>query len=141
MPKIKKRKLKLYGSQQIKGTKAWKIFSLWVRKSSDSCYACGRLVDWNKSHASHYIAGSVCGKTLFFSEKNVKKSCTGCNLFLHGNLPQYALHLKREFGDDILEMLDFTRKNEKEQGIICRYSADELEEIYQKYSKLLENMI
>ena len=62
----KKYKPKLYGSTKLKAHKAWKVFSEWTRRSAKTCYACGRPLEWKKAHASHYIAGSVCGKTLFF---------------------------------------------------------------------------
>lgn len=133
-------KTKFYGSQKLKAHKAWRVFSEWTRKSSANCYCCGKRIDWKKAHASHYIAGSVCGKTLFFDERNVKPSCAACNLFLHGNIPQFALHLKRDYGDSILEELDTVRLSEKNAGIICRYSSEELEVIYQKYTKKLKKL-
>lgn len=135
MPK-KIKGIKYYGSQQIKKHKAWKAFSEWVRKSRSTCYCCGRRIEWKGAHASHYISGNVCGKTLFLSEINVKASCPACNLFLHGNSPQFALHLQEEYGQDILKKLDQIRLDEKNAGILCRYSEIELEEIYRKYTAL-----
>lgn len=139
MPK-KIKGIKFYGSQQLKKHKAWKTFSEWVRRSSSTCYACRRYIEWKKAHASHYIAGSVCGKSLFFSEKNVKASCAACNLFLHGNIPQYALHLQEEYGSQILQELDSVRLQEKNAGIICRYSEIELNDIHETYKKKLSEM-
>lgn len=137
---MKKRKQKLYGSQQIKKHKAWRAFSLYVRSATRNCYCCHRPVEPKKAHASHYHAGSICGKTLFIDERNVKKSCAACNLFLHGNLPQFALSLKAEYGPNILEELDAIRLAEKNAGIICRFTADELEAIYVRYKQKLENL-
>jgi len=138
---MKTKKLKIYGSQKLKKTPAWRAFSEWTRRSAKNCYCCGRLLEWKKAHASHYIAGSVCGKTLFFSPKNVKASCAACNLFLHGNIPQYALHLKREYGDGILEELDAIRLGEKNAGIICRYSETELKAITELYTTRLQELV
>lgn len=122
-------KRKFYGAYHLKATPAWKTFSEYVRRKSPNCFACGRRVEWKKSHASHYIAGSVCGKELFFSEINVQKSCVACNLFLHGNLPQFALHLQEKYGDEILKELDQIRLYEKNNHILCRFTPEELKEI------------
>jgi hypothetical protein len=67
----------------------------------------------------------------------VKGSCASCNLFLHGNLPQYALSLQAEYGPEILKELDAIRLAEKNAGIICRFTAEELEAIYKKYTAKL----
>jgi len=135
------KKNKFYGAYQLKKTPAWRTFSEWVRRSRNTCYACGRMIEWKKAHASHYIAGSVCGKTLFFSEMNVKASCAACNLFLHGNIPQYALHLQSEYGPDILQKLDKIRLDEKNAGIICRYSKEELDLLTKTYRQKLNDLV
>lgn len=138
--RIKKYKPAYVGSQGIKNTGAWKNFSLFVRRSSPFCYSCGVKVHWKEANAGHYIAGNICGKALFISEINVKKQCRRCNLWLHGNAPAFALALRKEYGDDILERLEQIRREEKEKGIICRFSKEELKEIELKYLSKLNTL-
>lgn len=139
--KPKKYKVKYYGSQQIKKTQAWKLFSQFIRqRAGGSCFTCSARGDWRTFHAGHYIAGNVCGKTLFLDERQVQSQCPRCNLFLHGNAPAYSLALLAKYGGDILATFDQIRREEKEKGIICRFSKEELKEIELKYLSKLKTL-
>lgn len=138
---MKKHKPHFYGSQQIKGTPAWRIFSEYVRRNAKGiCFTCGARVGWKALHAGHYISANVCGKTLFFDTRNVRGQCVRCNLFLHGNAPAFALALINEMGQEILNELNTIRLQEKKAGIICRYDKLELRKIQEKYQKKLKEL-
>lgn len=93
---------------------SWKAFSRYIRQRDEGrCFTCGVKRDPKEMDAGHYIAGSICGLVLYFSEVNVNCQCTRCNRFLHGNLAQYALALKKKHGDKILEDLDRIRLETK----------------------------
>lgn len=97
----------------------WKVFSEWIRrKDADfngyaTCVTCGIRKHWKELDAGHYIAKTA-GLSVYFEEKNVHPQCTACNRFRHGNLAQYALYLKGKYGDQILEELDWKRKQKAE---------------------------
>lgn len=78
--------------------------------------------------AGHYVSRTH--MSLFLDEINVNCQCVGCNMFKHGNLDEYAIALKKKYGDDILEWLH-GRKQE-----IKKYSIPELVELTAKYKCL-----
>ena len=98
--------------------KAWDVFSKFIRKREAnedgivSCFTCGTRGHWKDMDAGHYIPKSI-SLALRFHERNVHVQCTSCNRFRHGNLTQYALALKKRYGEEILEELDeYRRENE-----------------------------
>jgi hypothetical protein len=101
-----------------KGTskhKAWDAFSKFIRQREANedgfvaCFTCGNNGHWKDMDAGHYIPKSV-SLALRFDERNVQVQCVGCNQWRHGNLTQYALALKRKYGENILEELDRDRR-------------------------------
>lgn len=130
---------KFYGSHHLKETKAWKVFSLYIRQRDGRCISCGVRKPWKELDAGHFIPGSVCGKELFFSELNVFAQCTACNRFRHGNASGYAIELARK-DSKIFSTLDNIRRKERKEGIICRYTPNELQKIEEKYTNLLTQL-
>lgn len=123
-----------------KGTKkhaAWSAFSEFIRRREadedgmTNCFTCGKYGHWKSFHAGHYIAKSI-SLALRFDERNVNIQCAGCNTFNHGNLVQYALALKRKFGDGILEQLDIDRR----MGEGFKISEAGYQELFEKYQSL-----
>lgn len=116
--------------------KAWDMFSKYIRlKEVDqnemvSCYTCGTKKHWKEVHAGHYIAKSL-SLALRFDERNVHPQCVACNQWRHGNLAQYALALKREYGEGILEELDRDRR----MGEGFKIYESGYREIYEKYKE------
>lgn len=55
--------------------------------------------------AGHYVPKNRGGLLLYFDERAVNSQCTYCNRFLHGNLDSYAIALRKQYGDSILEEL------------------------------------
>jgi len=97
-------------SNQILKKKFWKVFSEYIRRRDKGiCISCGRVERWQDCDAGHYIPKTA-GLSIYFCEKNVNAQCTACNRFRHGNLSQYALGLRRKYGEQILEELDWKRK-------------------------------
>lgn len=96
-------------NQKLK-IKFWKVFSEYIRRRDQGiCISCGKVDDWKNTDAGHYIPKTA-GLSIYFSEQNVNAQCTGCNRFRHGNQAQYALALRRKYGEQILEKLDWERK-------------------------------
>lgn len=87
-----------------------RVFSKWVRYSAADrngiakCYTCGKLGEPKRMHASHYIDRTH--KCTRWDERNVKAACVHCNTFKEGNKDEYALHLIRDYGSDILDELN-----------------------------------
>ena len=88
----------------------WKVFSEYIRRRDKGvCISCGKKDDWKYTDAGHYIAKTG-GLSIYFDEENVNCQCTGCNRFRHGNLAQYALALRLKYGEQILEKLEWKRR-------------------------------
>lgn len=91
----------------------WQYFSKYIRQRDGGvCISCGKIDDWRKMDAGHYIPKTA-GLSIYFDERNVNSQCTSCNRWKHGNLSQYALALKIKYGNSILEELDETRRSPK----------------------------
>jgi 5-methylcytosine-specific restriction endonuclease McrA len=98
-------------SNQTLKRKLWELFSKYIRERDNwTCISCGKKCEGIDCHAGHYHPRTD-GLNLFFDEKNVNAQCSACNTFRHGNLTQYALGLKKKYGDQILEELDEKRKH------------------------------
>lgn len=119
--------------------KAWTVFSKFIRQREinehglTTCFTCGAVNEWHQFHAGHYIPKSI-SLSLRFDERNVNIQCAGCNTFKHGNLTQYALALKRKYGENILEDLDRDRR----LGEGFKISQAGYEEIFNKYSAMIK---
>lgn len=93
-----------------------KVFSQFIRlRDSDdngyiTCYCCSKKVFWKEAHNMHYIPRQHL--SLRFSEVNCHAGCVRCNYFNNGNIEQYIIHLKKDFGEDINERLVLA-KNQK----------------------------
>lgn len=126
--KIKRKKLKSISSLK---KKAWKVFSGWIRQRDMVspgiiiCITCGASV-WHKdANSSHFIHGH--SKPTFFDPRNVHSSCVRCNLYLSGNLVEYAAFMQKKYGwetvDALRELSHKVVKPTREyfQGIIDKY--------------------
>jgi|SRR3990167_1321776 len=108
-----------------------RLFSIWVRSSAANhqgyarCYTCRTTKKWKELQAGHYISRS--NNATRFSEINVKPQCVACNIFKHGNIPEFALHLVKDYGEHILKTLS------KESRKIRQFSIKELQEMIKLY--------
>jgi hypothetical protein len=104
--------------------KAWKVFSLWIRKRDKGvCYTCGRRFPIGELNAGHFIHKDC----LDFDERNIHAQCVYCNFRLHGNLTKYAEHLIKQYGADIIGILN--RLGDK----VRKFKQQELLNIIEKY--------
>lgn len=123
------------GSRRKKPIKAlkkrvWGVISKHVRERDGRCVTCGST---QNPQAGHYIHNSdkennrLGGNELWYDLRNINQQCSGCNLFKHGNLPEYAIYLQDKYGEGILkELRDLYNKQKS-------WAIEELEEIYNKY--------
>jgi hypothetical protein len=108
--------------------KAWRIFSIWVRKKGSDwrgenrCYTCNRKFHWKELNAGHYRHDSY-----DFDEQNVKPQCVYCNLGENGRSDNFYLHLVKEYGRKVADKL---RKRKKWNN----YSISQLQEVIKKYA-------
>jgi hypothetical protein len=109
-----------------------KVFSLWIRKQYTShqgyvrCYTCGARKRFNEIQAGHFI--SRANNSLRYDQRNVKPQCVACNIFKHGNIPEYANHLIDEYGAEIIATLT------KEGRQIRQFTTKELDKMIEYYS-------
>lgn len=103
------------------------VFSLWIRtRDNGICYTCGIRKPIKESQNGHYV--SRIWTNLRYNEKNCHAQCCGCNVFRNGNLDEYALRLKAQYGEGILEELNGLKHQ------IKRFTIGELQELINKYT-------
>src|SRR3990167_1360764 len=113
----------------------WIIFSKFIRlRDNGTCFSCGKKDDWRNMDAGHYIPKTA-GLSLYFDEKNVNCQCTACNRFRHGNLSQYALELRRKYGETILEELEWKRRQ------ITKISTPEYQKLIDLYKQKVKELL
>lgn len=100
--------------------KAWKIFSLWIRKRDNfTCFTCGKKDGiMNAGHFYHNY--------LDFDEQNINCQCSYCNKWLSGNLAIYAERLIEKYGIRVF-------KNLSQRRFKVLYTTDDLIKIIKKY--------
>lgn len=110
--------------------RAWTVFTKWIKaRDKNICISCGRYAEGKNYHGGHFIAGSICGVTLFFSEINVNGQCYNCNINLGGNGALYALAMQKKHGMDIIKKLNKERLANKWK----QWTHEMLDEIIKKY--------
>lgn len=116
----------------------WTVFSQYIRlRDKGVCISCGKKDNWRNMDAGHYIPKSngSAGMSTYFDTANVNCQCTRCNRFLHGNLSQYALALKKKHGDSILEDLENIRM------MYVKYTSDVYESLITTYKQKVEKLL
>lgn len=59
---------------------------------------------------------------MIFNEKNVHKSCKQCNVFWHGNIPEYRKGLIKRYGNEFVEQLESVSDEKR----VYKWSREEL---------------
>jgi hypothetical protein len=143
---IKDAKIKVAKKEKVKGKKevmtlaeylklAQSIFNQYInlRDKGLPCISCGCEV--KAPNASHFFSvGST--PELRFNELNVHTSCIRCNLYLHGNILEYAIRLPKRIGQENYELLVSLR------NIPRKYTIEELKDLIKEYRqkiKILKN--
>ena len=68
--------------------------------------------------------------SLRFSEVNCHAGCSRCNHFLNGNIEAYTIHMKKDYGNDIVEKLIIARNTTNKmaafeyQAMILHYKKE-----------------
>lgn len=115
--------------------RAWKIFSIYIRKKHAdfagyvACITCLAQHPWNSGliHAGHWIHDK-----LDFDERNVHPQCRDCNYKFNKNTnTAYAVYMAKTYGHEVMEEI---RKESRIKG--NDYSRQELLEIIEKYKEL-----
>ena len=79
-------------------TKAWNVFSKWIRKRDGKCVTCGSTNNLQAGHFFHAV--------LDFDEENINAQCARCNHWLSGNLAVYSTYLLKKLGKKKFEALN-----------------------------------
>lgn len=59
----------------------------------------------SESQNGHYISRVYL--SLRYDERNCHTQCSACNIFKKGNLTVYAIRLEEQYGNGILQLLDY----------------------------------
>lgn len=102
-----------------------RIFSEFIRRRDADkdgyvrCYCCNYPVHWESAQAMHFCNRRHLNTRWF--EKNVHGGCISCNMYNGGNLEAYERHLKKDYGESIVEVLTIMKNT------YMKYSDDEME--------------
>ena len=106
MAKIRKnrleRKVKREKSISFLKGKADKLISSYIRRRDTHCYTCYRFLEYEQRQNGHYISRSYL--PLRYDPINCHTQCVGCNVFKKGNMALYALHLLKDYGQNVLQI-------------------------------------
>ena len=86
-----------------------KLFSKYIRfKDAQNgyvrCYTCNAVHPPEEVDAGHYITRQHMATR--WDERNVKPQCRKCNRFESGVSDEFALHLLKDYGQDVLDELN-----------------------------------
>lgn len=120
--------------------KAWKVVSDFVRQRDwdryKRCVSCGAYLEsWQKGHAGHWRAWSVCHGIFKYDLRNIALQCASCNYLSDGKIGHtFGEELKRRLGDDVLERID-------KDNVANRGKKVEEWELVEMCSKLLNKAV
>lgn len=103
----------LIKKSKLKTLSKWKkeldaIFSKYVRlRDNDTCYTCNLKMEHNRSQNGHFVPRQYMATR--FDETNCHCQCYACNMLYNGQPSRYAQRLRQEYGDEIIDSLEFSR--------------------------------
>lgn len=98
-------------------------FSKFIRRRDGyKCITCGSTY---KPQCGHYVSRKYMSTR--WDARNCNCQCMACNVFLHGNMDEYAIKLKEKYGEKVLEEL-----NELKHTTV-KYTLDELLDLINYY--------
>lgn len=103
-----------------------KRFNRWIRER-DKGLPCISCQEREISHAGHYISQGSSG-ALRYHPDNINGQCIKCNVWDHGNLINYRIHLIEKIGEERVKWLEDHRNDVKQ------WTREELEELLKKYN-------
>lgn len=114
------------------------VFSQFIRlRDADAngyirCYCCGYPVHWKLAHNGHFFSRRFLGTR--FNEQNCHACCAPCNTYNNGNLEAYEAHLRREYGDSIIDRLTMLK------NAVNKFAPYEIEEMKQEYKQKVKKL-
>ena len=91
------------------------LFSLYVRQRDadedgyNQCATCKYPYHWKNLQCGHYYSRKIL--SLRYNEQNTAPQCVSCNIYNEGEKPAFALYLKEEYGENILEKLEIKKNS------------------------------
>jgi hypothetical protein len=73
----------------------------------EPCYTCGKVKHWKEQQCGHFISRQYL--VTRWNEDNCRPQCAGCNLFGNGQLLDFEENLKRELGEEHVELMKKSR--------------------------------
>lgn len=86
------------------------IFSRYIRlRDAGQCYTCPKKDHWKKMQCGHFVPRQYLA--LRYSEINCHCQCYACNMLYNGQPSKFAQNLLRDYGDNVLRVLEIERKS------------------------------
>jgi len=98
---------------KIRTLSSWKkeldsVFSKYIRaRDKHICYTCNLKMEPNRSQNGHFVPRQYL-KTRW-DEVNCHAQCYACNLLYNGQPSAYAIRLRKDYGDGVVELLESNR--------------------------------
>lgn len=118
-----------------------KLFSEYIRRRNadvegfTSCYTCGVRKHYKELQCGHFCPRQYLA--LRYDETNCQTQCYACNMLYNGQPSAFAVRLKQDYGEDIVEKLE---KRRQELTRYCPYEL-KLEEYKEKIKKLSPELL
>lgn len=85
------------------------IFSRYIRlRDKGICYTCGLKKHYKEMQCGHFVPRQYL--SVRFSEINCNCQCYACNMLYNGQPSKYAVNLKKQYGENIIEELEAQRQ-------------------------------
>lgn len=107
-------------------SRAWKIFSQYIRLRDGRCVSCETGGAENAGHFWHNV--------LDFDEDNINAQCVRCNKWLSGNLASYSVYLLGKLGKRGFDKLNLKHTRAMKSN---KLTIEDYEKIITKYKKKL----
>jgi hypothetical protein len=91
-----------------------KVFSEYIRRRNADiegmtvCYTCGVKKHYKELQCGHFAPRQY--TALRYDEINCQTQCYACNMLYNGQPSAFAMRLKRDYGENIIERLEARRK-------------------------------
>ena len=109
------------------------VFSKYIRAIHPPvCYTCGKHSTPQNLQCGHFIPRQYL--VTRWSEDNCRPQCVGCNIYGNGKPLDFEEHLKRDIGENEVEMMKMSRH------VIRKLSTDWYEREIERYTKLLADL-
>lgn len=91
------------------------------------CCTCGKVYDYAKLQAGHFIAGRNNG--ILFEPRAVHAQCVGCNVYGGGQHAKYERFMIDRYGADVIEYLYVLARQHK------KFTIEDLKAISKRFNE------